>query len=57
MANDLDKRIHPLYIQLNVGLDTLNLLKNDTLLTWEQLLSRGREFFNKETECKEETFG
>lgn len=56
MAKELDKRIHPIYIQLNAGLDNLNLLKNDTTLTWEQLLTRGREFLDKETEYKEETF-
>lgn len=56
MAKELDKRIHPLYIQLNAGLDTLNLIKNDTTLTREQLLSRIREFSDKEDEYKEETF-
>ena len=55
MAKELDKRIHPLYIQLNAGLDSLNLLKKDTTLTREQLLSRGREFLDKEEEYKEET--
>lgn len=56
MAKELDKRIRPLYIQLNAGLDTLNLIKNDTTLTREQLLSRIREFSDKEDEYKEETF-
>ena len=56
MAKELDKRIYPLYTQLNAGLDTLNLIKNDSTLTWEQLLSRIRRFSDKEDEYKEETF-
>lgn len=56
MAKELDKRIHPLYLQLNAGLDTLNLIKNDTTLTSEQLLSRIRDFSDVEDEYKAETF-
>lgn len=56
MAKELDKRIHPLYLQLNAGLDSLNLIKNDTTLTWEQLLTRIRKFSDKEDEYKEETY-
>lgn len=52
----LDKRIHPLYIRLNAGLDSLNVTRNDTSLSWQQLLTNIRAFSDKEDEYKEETF-